>query len=1045
MVMIEKLLSLEILCSSENLNSVQKYLEALGFWVAATRGNVGVGYLYEHNSVYFILREAVSGEDISKVQTCGTTICDIGFQVDNLKKISEKVHELPISIGTCAVIHSVIPGLTHTLFQSGEEEKGWIEVFQALRKELFEEDWIVQSAVSHQTRLYSFVDHITFACEVGKSNSTSEWYQKTFNMTNRSGATVLKSVGGGIRLSALWHKRDNEVPYNECVKLTFVEPVFTLQDQAKSNQVTSFLKYHNGPGVQHVAFFADDIFDATDLLRKNGIKFISAPPQYYDNETKRRQILQAGLSVEKVQDKELLFDANPGRSYGNYKRQPGYLLQVFTKSSFDRDTIFFELIFRGKDDNGNQTKGFGAGNIRDLFHAVAASSKQDNQTQKKHNTCDKTCTSDPKFAEMQKRVAKFMLSKERDEFFKEQCFQAQVVVMGAGLCGLTVALLLARQGVDVVVIDKETDLPRGTRAITWVKSTMDLWKSLGIFSKLQDESLNWSSGVVRYGEAFKSYTTPSSESYVNIPQYAVHAVLIEALAQEKSCRLVFGNKIVGIGDSLDREGMMVHVEPTHQHRPYSLLAQFVLDCCGANSLWRTHIAEEISPESGRFVICDVDLGGQDLPKERIFWIDPPFLKDIESCLFLPQPGNRARMDFLISNSLMVTSEVASDLSSSTLKVLIPSFDPKKVQIDWFTDYRYCIGTLKKAKEGRLVFLGDSLKRVSPFGARGGNEGLRDVASIAWRISWILWKKASPDLLLEHERERLYASNCDVIINRATMRFINPRNEMKFLRDAVFEAAERDEACKQLINTGRFSFPPPKVQSSISEGLWDEMSLMPGEYFFDGVISLRDKNLNLGDVVEPFKFIALVFGAFEPPLELEGFQVLNFCLQKGGDETYYPSPEMVKAYDISENCVIVLRPDLVIFGRSKLGINAFLDLCFRSIISPSSTPEYASHEGGEWISTPRTRISRATPQEALELSDLLYYTLYDLLEGLSDRRKVLCRIISTLTKQSLSEVLRCFRDEKSAAVEVFARAISFKGAKEVFSKEALIQQISKACD
>jgi 4-hydroxyphenylpyruvate dioxygenase len=44
--------------------------------------------------------------------------------------------------------------------------------------------------------------------------------------------------------------------------------------------------------------------------------------------------------------------------------ETGYLLQIFTKPSQDRPTMFFEVIQR----HGHQ--GFGAGNFKSLFEAI---------------------------------------------------------------------------------------------------------------------------------------------------------------------------------------------------------------------------------------------------------------------------------------------------------------------------------------------------------------------------------------------------------------------------------------------------------------------------------------------------------------------------------------------------------------------------------------------------------------------------------------------------------------------------------------------------
>ena len=47
------------------------------------------------------------------------------------------------------------------------------------------------------------------------------------------------------------------------------------------NQVQTFLKDNNGPGVQHIAFCTEDIVGVVSCLRSNLVPFITPPPEYY--------------------------------------------------------------------------------------------------------------------------------------------------------------------------------------------------------------------------------------------------------------------------------------------------------------------------------------------------------------------------------------------------------------------------------------------------------------------------------------------------------------------------------------------------------------------------------------------------------------------------------------------------------------------------------------------------------------------------------------------------------------------------------------------
>lgn len=143
---------------------------------------------------------------------------------------------------------------------------------------------------------------------------------------------------------------NSKVVQSSSGRLTFtiIEP----DANADPGQIDEFLKNHGGAGVQHVAFAADNVVRTVRSLAARGVRFLSTPSSYYDLLAQR--ITLDTHSVEELRELGILADED----------HAGQLFQIFTRSTHNRGTLFFEIIERV----GAET--FGSSNIKALYEAV---------------------------------------------------------------------------------------------------------------------------------------------------------------------------------------------------------------------------------------------------------------------------------------------------------------------------------------------------------------------------------------------------------------------------------------------------------------------------------------------------------------------------------------------------------------------------------------------------------------------------------------------------------------------------------------------------
>lgn len=188
-----------------------------------------------------------------------------------------------------------------------------------------------------------FIDHCVGNVELGKMNEWVEFYEKVM----------------GFNLLVTFDDKDISTEYtalmskvvsngNGYVKFPINEPA----EGRKKSQIEEYIDFYEGAGVQHIAIATDDILETIEELRSRGVDFLYVPDNYYEDLKDRVGDIKEDM--EALKKLNILVDRD----------DEGYLLQIFTKPTGDRPTVFFEIIQR------QGATSFGKGNFKALFEAI---------------------------------------------------------------------------------------------------------------------------------------------------------------------------------------------------------------------------------------------------------------------------------------------------------------------------------------------------------------------------------------------------------------------------------------------------------------------------------------------------------------------------------------------------------------------------------------------------------------------------------------------------------------------------------------------------
>lgn len=397
--------------------------------------------------------------------------------------------------------------------------------------------------------------------------------------------------------------------------------------------------------------------------------------------------------------------------------------------------------------------------------------------------------------------------------------RSPIVIVGGGLAGLTLACALARYGVPAVLLDEDNTVGvkgASSRGICYTQKSLEIFHRLGVYERIAAKGIQWSVGRTFAGndEVYSfdlsqqgGYNLSSQPPFINIQQFYIEGFLVDRIAQLGHVDIRWNNRVTAFEQDADGATLSI----TTPAGDYRLRADHVIDATGSRSPFREWVGASVTAKKGddRWCIADVRFTKRP-PTERHTWVEAPFNEN--RAVWQHLMGDEVwRIDYqmapnadpdVVSREDVVRERLARQFGADC-----------EVEIVWVGPYAYRSECVDRMRCGRVFFMGDAAKVVSPFGARGGNTGIADADNLAWKLAAVMQGRAAPALLDSYHEERHEAAQQNVLVTNRTARFLRPAEGMeKLFRTAALSLARQYVFARQFVNTGRMAIANPYTRS-----------------------------------------------------------------------------------------------------------------------------------------------------------------------------------------------------------------------------------------
>ncbi|WP_370485491.1 bifunctional 3-(3-hydroxy-phenyl)propionate/3-hydroxycinnamic acid hydroxylase [Mycobacterium sp. pUA109] len=421
--------------------------------------------------------------------------------------------------------------------------------------------------------------------------------------------------------------------------------------------------------------------------------------------------------------------------------------------------------------------------------------------------------------------------------------EADVVIVGAGPVGLTLANILGLQGVRTVVLEERDTLIDYPRGVGLDDESLRTFQGIGLIDGVLPHTVP--NQILRFVDAKRRllaemapvgapFGWPRRNGFV---QPLVDAELLRGLDRFEHVEVRWGTPMASCTESADAVTVQL---PDHA----SVAARYVVGCDGGRSTTRRlmGVSFDGTTSSTRWLVVDIATDPLGHPNSEV-GADPerPYAS-------ISIAHGIRRFEFMIHADESDEQVQQPEFLARMLAPLVPN--PDRVDVIRHRVYTHHSRIAGAFRRGRLLLAGDAAHLMPVWQGQGYNSGIRDAANLGWKLAAVVTGRAGDALLDSYDVERRKHARAMIDLSTLVGRVISPTNRrVAAIRDLAIRAASVVPTLKQYVLEMRFKPMPRYEQGAVVHPQPRRDDSPVGTLFIQPRVDTRDRtNVLLDDVL-----------------------------------------------------------------------------------------------------------------------------------------------------------------------------------------------------